>query len=47
MLSDDAGLELVDHGRSEYVGKEELWARSQTRAADAEPIDRFLASDDD
>lgn len=42
MLADDAGLGLVERGRSEYVERERLMRKAQERASDATPIGRFL-----
>ncbi|MFC6993866.1 MutH/Sau3AI family endonuclease [Haladaptatus sp. GCM10025707] len=45
MLADDANLEIVPKGRSEYVKKEALWARSKERATDASEVETFLTGD--
>lgn len=42
MLADDADLETVEYGRSEYVEKDGLWKRARERASSAESIQRFL-----
>jgi DNA mismatch repair protein MutH len=42
MLADDADLELIDYGRSQYVEKDALWERSRDQATDSTSIDRFL-----